>query len=423
MSQELSRRSFARKAAVLAAPAVLPALGANEVIRMGVIGTGGRGRYLIERSFEGNSGRFTVDAVCDTYAGNLAKGKDVVATRSGKTPRSFVDYRELLADKEIDAVIIATPEHLHHRMLLDALAAGKHVYVEKPLAHTIEECQDIMKAVARSKSVVQVGTQNRSNSLYQMAKTMISQGLIGDCHYVRAFWYRNALPNGAAAWRYSVPDDATPENTDWKRFLGPAPAREFSKPRYFQWRLYWDYSSGIATDLMVHQTDITAFVMGKAIPDSVVATGGIYRWTENDDRDVPDTWSVLMDYTRDHFHINYSCYLGNARFGYGEQFLGNEGMIEVISRQTLNFYPEAYPGVPDKVKARKELSITIPNNDHLAVEAHIRNWLNSIRGIEKPVAPPQAGYEAAIPGFMSVLSYREGKKVLWDHKADKYRFA
>lgn len=423
MSQELSRRSFARKAAVLAAPAVLPALGANEVIRMGVIGTGGRGRYLIERSFEGNSGRFTVDAVCDTYAGNLAKGKDVVATRGGKTPRGFVDYRELLAEKELDAVIIATPEHLHHRMLLDALAAGKHVYVEKPLAHTIEECQDIMKAVARSKSVVQVGTQNRSNSLYQMAKTMISQGLIGDCHYVRAFWYRNALPNGAAAWRYSVPDDATPENTDWKRFLGPAPAREFSKPRYFQWRLYWDYSSGIATDLMVHQTDITAFVMGKAIPDSVVATGGVYRWTENDDRDVPDTWSVLMDYTRDRFHINYSCYLGNARFGYGEQFLGNEGMIEVISRQTLNFYPEAYPGVPDKVKARKELSITIPNNDHLAVEAHIRNWFNSIRGIEKPVAPPQAGYEAAIPGFMSVLSYREGKKVLWDHKADKYRFA
>jgi predicted dehydrogenase len=423
MSQELSRRSFARKAAALAAPAVLPALGAEDQIRMGVIGTGGRGRYLIERSFEGSKGRFSVEAVCDTYAGNLAKGKDVVATRSGKTPRGYVDYRELLAEKDIDAVIIATPEHLHHRMLLDALAAGKHVYVEKPLAHTIEECQEIMKAVAKSKSVVQVGTQNRSNSLYQMAKTMISQGLIGDCHYVRAFWYRNALPNGAAAWRYSVPEDATPENTDWKRFLGPAPARDFSKPRYFQWRLYWDYSSGIATDLMVHQTDITAFVMGKGIPDSVVATGGVYRWTENDDRDVPDTWSVLMDYTQQRFHINYSCYLGNARFGYGEQFLGNEGMIEVISRQTLNFYPESYLGVPDKVKARKELSITIPNNDHLAVEAHIRNWFNSIRGIEKPVAPPQAGYEAAIPGFMSVLSYREGKKVLWDHKADRYRYA
>lgn len=422
MSQELSRRNFAKRAAVLAAPAVLPALGANERIHVGVIGTGGRGRYLIERGYEGSRAMITVDAVCDTYAGNLAKGKDVVATRGKTTPRAYVDYKELLGDKGIDAVIIATPEHLHHRMLLDALAAGKNVYVEKPLAHTIEECQEIMRAVAKSKSVVQVGTQNRSNSLYQMAKTMIGQGLIGDCHYVRAFWYRNALPNGAAAWRYAIPEDANPDNTDWKRFLGPAPERPFYKPRYFQWRLYWDYSSGIATDLMVHQTDITAFVMGQGIPNSVVATGGVYRWTDNDDRDVPDTWSVLMDYDSK-FHINYSCYLGNARFGYGEQFMGNEGTIEVISRQTLNFYPEAYPGVADKVKARKELSITIPNNDHLAVEAHLRNFFRSIQGLEKPIAPPQAGYEAAIPGFMSVLSYREGKKVLWDHKADKYRFA
>ena len=169
---------------------------------------------------------------------------------------------------------------------------------------------------------------------------------------------------------------------------------------------------------MVHQTDITAFVMGKGIPNSVVTTGGINRWTENDDREVPDTWSVLMDY--DKFHINYSCYLGNARFGYGEQFMGNDGTIEVISRQTLNYYPEAYPGVSDAIKARKELTITIPNNDHLAVEAHIRNFFNSINGTEKPIAPPTAGYEAAIPGFLSVMSYRKGKKMLWDHKADKY---
>jgi hypothetical protein len=129
-----------------------------------------------------------------------------------------------------------------------------------------------------------------------------------------------------------------------------------------------------------------------------------------------------MDY-ESKFQINYSCYLGNERFGYGEQFMGNDGTIEVIKRQTLNFYPEAYPGVSDTIKARKELSITIPNNDHLAVEAHIRNFLNSIIGVEKPIAPPSAGYEAAIPGFMSVLSYKQGKKVLWDHKGDKYSFA
>lgn len=423
MSQELSRRNFALKAAALAAaPAVLPALGANSKVSLGVIGTGGRGSYLIQRAFAGNSGRFQVEAVCDTFTGNLAKAKDSVQTQGKNVPKTYSDYKQLLADKSIDAVIIATPEHLHHRMLLDALAAGKNVYVEKPLAHTVEEAQEIMKAVAKSKSVVQVGTQNRSNSLYQMAKTMIGQGLIGDCHYVRAFWYRNQLPNGAGAWRYSMPPDANESNTDFKRFLGSATERPFSKERYFQWRLYWDYSSGIATDLMVHQTDVTAFVMNQGIPNSVVATGGVNRWTVNDDREVPDTWSVLMDYGNK-FHINYSCYLGNSRFGYGEQFMGDEGTIEIISRQTLNFYPEAYPGISDKIKARKELTLTIPKNDDLAVEAHIRNFLNSIMGIEKPIAPPSAGYEAAIPGFLSVMSYRTGKKMLWDHKGDKYSAA
>jgi predicted dehydrogenase len=246
--------------------------------------------------------------------------------------------------------------------------------------------------------------------------------MIGECHYTRAFWYRNALTNGAPAWRYPIPDEATPQNTDWKRFLGPAAPREFYKPRYFQWRLYWDYSSGIATDLMVHQTDVTAYVLNKTFPSSIMASGGILRWTENDDRDVPDTWSVLIDYA-DKFHVNYSCYLGNAHFGYGEQFCGDEGTIEVINRSTLNFYPENYNGVPEHVKARKEMSVTIPGNDNLAVEAHLRNFLNSIAGTEKPIAPVQAGYEAVVLGLLSVVSYRQGKKVLWDAKADKYSFA
>jgi predicted dehydrogenase len=422
MSQELSRRNFVAQAAALAAaPAVVPALAASNKISVGVIGAGGRGNYLTQRAFAGNRGRFQIDATCDTYAGYLARSKDLIQSEGKNQPKTFIDYKDLLAEKSIDAVIIATPEHLHHRMLLDALAAGKHVYVEKPLAHTVEEAQEIMKAVAKSKSVVQVGTQNRSNSLYNMAKTMISQGLIGDCHYVRAFWYRNALPTGAAAWRYAWPADASESNMDWKKFLGPAPQKAFSKNRYFQWRLYWDYSSGIATDLMVHQTDVTAYVLNKGIPNSVVATGGVNRWVDGDDRDVPDTWSVLMDY--DKFQINYSSYLGSDHYKYGEQFMGNDGTIEVVGRSTLNFYPESYPGVSAEVKARKELSVTIPNNDNLAVEAHLRNFFNAILGVEKVVAPPAAGYEAAIPGFLSVMSYRTGKKMLWDHKNDKYSAA
>ncbi len=426
MSQELSRRNFVNKSAVAAAlaagPAILPALGASDRVTIGVIGTGGRGRYLTERAYAGVASRVDIAALCDTFTGNLAKGKDLVQTKSGKAPKTYVDYRELLADKSLDAVIIATPEHLHHRMLLDALAAGKNVYVEKPLSHTMEEAQEIMKVARTSKSVIQVGTQNRSNSLYNMAKNMIAQGMIGDCHYTRAFWYRNALPDGSGAWRYAVPADATPENTDFAKFLGPAPRTEFNKARYFQWRLYWDYSSGIATDLMVHQTDVAAYVLNKAFPSSIMASGGKLRWTVNDDRDVPDTWSVLIDYA-DKFHVNYSCYLGNSHFGYGEQFCGDEGTIEVINRSTLNFYPEDYNGVPAHVKARKEMSVTIPFCDNMAVEAHIRNWLNAITGTEKPIAPVQAGYEAVVLGLLSVISYRQGKKVLYDTKTDKYSYA
>ena len=422
MSQEYSRRSFVKVAAsaLAAAPGVL---GANERIQLGWIGTGTRGRYLEERAYAGNAARIKVVALCDTFNANLAQGKDVVQTKGQNTPKTYVDYRELLADKEVEAVVIATPEHLHHRMLLDAIAAGKNVYVEKPLAHTLEEAQEIMRAVAQSKSVIQVGTQNRSNSLYQMAKTMIAQGMIGDCHYVRAFWYRNAEPSGQGAWRYPIDPALTESNADWPRFLGPAKKVAFDPHRYRQWRLYWDYSSGIATDLMVHQTDITAFVLGRGIPSSVVATGGVLRWTESDDRDVPDTWSVLLDYP-DQLHVNYSCYLGNSHFGYGEQYLGDDGTIEVLNRSTLNFFPEVYrPNMPEVVKNRKETTITIPGNDNLAVEAHIRNFLNAIRGVEKVIAPPQAGYEAAVPGFLSVMSYKQKKVVLWDAKADNYRIS
>ncbi|MEO8028893.1 MAG: Gfo/Idh/MocA family oxidoreductase, partial [Bryobacteraceae bacterium] len=198
--------------------------------------------------------------------------------------------------------------------------------------------------------------------------------------------------------------------------------RPFDKQRFYQWRLYWDYSGGISTDLLVHQTDISNFVCGKTVPQSCMASGGIYRWTK-DDRDVPDTLSAIYDYP-DKFHINYSCYFGNDHYGYGEQFMGNEGTIEVLNRQFLNFYPEKFNGkAPERVAARKELSIHLPGNDNKAVEAHMLNFLESIRGTAKPVAPVEVGMQAAISGHLATLSYRRGKKVFWDEKADKYHFS
>ena len=424
MTDDFSRRSFIKTSASLAAvaaPGILPALGANDKAQIGWIGVGSRGYYLMERLYVGSKDMVEVVAVCDTYKGHLARAKDRVQTMGGNSPKTYEDFQQLLADPSVDTVVISTPEHLHYPMFMAAIKAGKNIYVEKPLAHTIEQGEEMVAAAKKAGKVVQVGTQNRSNSLYQKAKEMVEQGMIGDIHYVRAFWYRNSLDNNPA-WRYAIPDDASPENTDWQKFLGPAPKRAFDKQRYYQWRLYWDYSGGISTDLLVHQTDITNFVCGKVVPTSCMASGGIYRWSE-DDREVPDTLSAVYEYVPTKFHINYSCYFGNDHYGYGENFMGNEGTIEVLNRQYLNFYPEKFNGkAPAKVAARKEEHIALPGNDNKAVEAHMRNWIEAIQGKAKVIAPPEVGQQAAISGHMATLSFKNQKKIVWNDNTRKYHF-
>jgi predicted dehydrogenase len=411
----VSRRTFLATSAATALTAA-----ANDKISVGLIGIGIRGSYLLERLIASSGNSMAVTAICDAYTGNVAKASTRIQTVGGSTPRVYADYREMLQDKSIDAIFIATPEHLHCAMLTDAMAAGKHVYTEKPLAHTIEEGEQILKADASSKSVVQVGTQNRSNSLYTKAKEMIAAGMIGDVHYTRAFWYRNSLDDNPA-WRYAIPAGANEQNTDWNRFLGSAPRRPFSKPRFFQWRLYWDYSGGISTDLLVHQTDIVQFVLDKPAPLSCVATGAILRW--KDDREVPDTMGAVFEYPGG-FHVDYSCYFGNDHYGYGEQFMGNEGTIEVMNRQTLNFYPEKLGGkAPERVAARKESTITLAGNDSQAVESHIGNFFEAIRGRAQVVAPLDGGQRAAISGHMATLSLRRNQKILWDEKSRQVRSA
>ena len=423
MADNPSRRGFLASAgaAAVAAPGILRAQNANGKVHIGWIGVGSRGYYLMDRIYTGSGAEIEVTAVCDTYKGNLNRAKDRVQTMGKNAPKTYEDYLQLLQDPSIDAVVISTPEHLHYPMFMAALKANKNIYVEKPLAHTIEQGEEMVKAAEKSGRVIQVGTQNRSNSLYQRAKEMVAEGMIGDIHYTRAFWYRNSLEDNPA-WRYNIPKDASPENSDWSKFLGPAPKREWDPHRYYQWRLYWDYSGGISTDLLVHQTDITNFVCGQIVPTSCMASGGIYRWTGNDDRDVPDTFSAIYEYP-DKFHINYSCYFGNDHYGYGENFMGNEGTIEVLNRQILHFYPEKFNGKPPaRVAERKEVHIELPGNDNKAVEAHLRNWVEAMQGKGKVIAPPVVGQQAAISGHMATLSFRNNKKIIWDDKARKYHF-
>ncbi len=421
MFEDVTRRSFVKSAAI-GAPALLHAQNPSNRLKVGWIGAGTRGNHVMNLAYSGSAELMEITAVCDTYEGNLNRAKDTVMSKGKNTPKAVVDYREVLADPSVDVVFIMTPEHLHHEMTIEALKAKKHIYVEKPLAHTIEEGAEIVAAAQKAGVKVQVGTQNRSNSLYIQAKKMVEDGMIGDIHYVRAFWYRNSLDDNPA-WRYAIPADANEKNTDWKRFLGNEPYvdknRAFDKQRYYQWRLYWDYSSGISTDLLVHQTDITNFVCGKTEPLSCMASGGIYRWTE-DDREVPDTLSAIYEYPGK-FHINYSCYFGNDWFGYGEQFMGNEGTIEVLNRQYLNFYPEKFNGKPPaKVAARKPVNVHLPGNDRPAVENHVRNLFEAIQGKAKLVAPVEVGQQAAIGGHMATMSFKTGKKILWDEKTQKH---
>jgi predicted dehydrogenase len=425
MINDLSRRGFMTKSAgvaLLSAPGVLPALGQNSKIHLGWIGVGTRGSYLVDRMKAGSGDLVQVTAVCDTFKGRLAAAKDKAQTLWGANPKAYDDFNALLADPNVDAVVIATPEHLHYSMFMAALKAGKNIYVEKPLAHTIEQGAEMVAAAKKAGKVIQVGTQNRSNSLYQRAKEMVAEGLIGDIHYVRAFWYRNSVDDDPA-WRYSIPADANPQNTDFKKFLGDAPDHAFDLQRYYQWRLYWDYSGGISTDLLVHQTDITNFVCGKTVPSTCMASGGIYRWTDaKDDRDVPDTFSALYEYPNK-FQINYSCYFGNDHYGYGENFMGNEGTIEVLNRQQLNFYPEKFRGKPPaRVAARQEVHLDLPGNDNKAVEAHMRNWVDAMNGKAKVIAPPEVGQQAAISGHMATLSFKNQKKIVWDDAKQSYSF-
>jgi predicted dehydrogenase len=425
MAEELNRRDFLKAAAVAAGPAVITARGANNKVNIGWIGVGTRGYASLDWMHTAAPNDVQIGAICDTYQGYIARAKDRMQTIWGTTPKTYVDYRELLADKDIDAVFIMTPEHLHHDMAIAALRAGKHVYVEKPLAHTIEEGFDIVKEWEKSKKICQVGTQNRSSTLYKKAKELVEKGMIGEVHFVRAFWYRNSLPNDPA-WRYVIPPEATPQNTDWNKFLGNAPKHAWDPQRYFQWRLYWDYSGGISTDLLVHQTDIVNFMLSKTVPRTCTASGGTYRWTDKtDDRDVPDTFSAIYEYSGN-LQINYSCYFGNDHYGYGEQLCGTEGTIEVLNRQDLYFTPELYRGkAPDEIKNRQAIHLNGKSdfNESDGAINHFKNFINSILGTEKPIAPPPVGQQAAISGHLATLSFKNNKKVIWDEATNKYHFS
>ena len=291
-----TRRTFLQASAGTAALAAqaqaqVKKISANDKVQIALIGAGGMGTGDVESSLTVPGVQMV--AAADVYEGRLTRAKE----RWGSHLFTSRDYREVLARPDVDAVIIATPDHWHSQISVDAMKAGKDVYCEKPMIQQVGDGQAVVDAEKATKRIIQVGSQRVSSIAYAKAKELLESGAIGEFNMIEAWWDRNSA---IGAWQYSLPLDASPETVDWDRFLGRAPKRAFEPVRLFRWRNYKDYGTGVAGDLFVHLFSGMHYITGSIGPTRVYATGGLRYW--KDGRDVPDVMLGLFDYPRTESH-------------------------------------------------------------------------------------------------------------------------
>jgi predicted dehydrogenase len=424
----ISRRQFAASALTvykLAGPKpVLMAAKPNDQVAMGFIGAGIRGSYLIE-SFKKTPGVKPL-IVADLFDGHLDWAKETIPGVA-----TTKDYHTVLARKDIDAVTVATPDHWHVRIVLDALAAGKHVYCEKPLTWSIDEGKAVIEAQKKTGKLVMVGSQGKTSPWIIKAKELINAGEIGKVSMVRMVNNRNS-PDGA--WVYPIPAMASPETIDWARFIGSSPKLPYDPKRFFRWRCWWEYSGGVATDLFVHLLTSMHEMMSVQAPVSAVAQGGLYKWT--DGRTVPDVLSATFDYET--FVAGMYVNLCNAR-GNGSVItvmgteatmtFGNRGELMVeyeAPRPALESY-----GLNGWTRAMKQQHLEslgfadgkIPRNGEqkpakeVKLERgleHYELFIESIREGKPSRETAEEGHLAAGAAHLANMSYRRGKKMNWN---------
>src|SRR5271169_1832478 len=431
-----TRRHFLATAAgagLFAAQNVSP----NDRVRIALIGAGGQGSGDTRTSLL--VGGVELAAVADIYDGRLQRAREVWGDQLFTTR----DYREVLARKDVDAIIIGTPDHWHSTIAIDAMNAGKDVYCEKPMVQQLSEGPQMIEAQKRTGRILQVGSQRVSSIIYAKAKEMLAAGAIGELNMVEAWVDRNSA---IGAWQYSVPPDASPANIDWDRFLGHAPKVPFEPVRLFRWRNYRDYGTGVAGDLFVHLFSGMHFVTGAIGPTRVYATGGLRFW--KDGRDVPDVMLGVYDYPATESHPAFNLALRvNFVNGAGEtsgfRFVGSEGIMTIdngvtISKQPrepdpgytietftnamqkafLEDYRKKYPPPPmnaDSIRPQDEEKYLPPHgySDHLN---HHRNFIEAVRTRKPVVEDPVFGLRAAGPALLSNKSYFEQRMFQWDPK-------
>lgn len=435
----MSRRSLLA-AAPFSALSYNRVLGANSRISIGQVGIGSRGRELAS-VISGMKGPQNVEmtAVCDLWATNRSRAADAAASAYGRAPRSLQYFEDLLELKDIDAVVISTADFQHAPMLRMAAEAGKDAYVEKPMANVLDEAKAARDAVRSKGVIVQVGTQHRSEPYQSAVREELANGKLGHISKVEIVWnYRGPRWRGRPEVK-----EIRESDTDWRKWLMSKPYRPFDPRQYFEFRLYRDFSSGIADQWMVHASDMLRFLLDTTMPSSVVAHGGVYRW--RDGRENPDTFQALLEYPRG-FLVSYSTCFGNDSDSFtrimGDRAtlinIGGEGSqrwkiveergnhennpfvhrgahfvrLRTQDRKKMPFYGQLFQGAIEKTYG--PLSFVSDSNP-----CHMRNWLECLRTRKAPNATVDDGFAHSVAAIMATRAYREGKKLYWDNDAEE----
>ena len=421
----LNRRDFVKSAvgagiavSALSSTGSARGLGANERINVGVIGVGGRGRGLLKWAMDTGALPGTpaqVVAVCDVYAKRRRQAEEAAKCAG------FQDYREIIERKDIDAVIIATPDHWHARMAIEAMEKGKDVYLEKPMTRTVEEAKKVYEAVKKTGRIMQVGSQTTSSDQWWKARKAIQDGMIGKLLMSQGSYHRNST---TGEWNWGIdanagPDGKGDDHIDWDMWLGDAPKLKYDADRFFRFRKYWDYSGGIATDLFYHVMAPLNICWGEAqFPYRVSGSGGIYVF--KDEREVPDTFTLTADYAEGHTVV-LSATLANDTHIPG-LIRGHEGTIMIVPHGQFEGRVDSISVTPQRIAKEKfkekygTLEVVIECEKR---ESHMENFLRCVRTRETPVLDALTAYKAMATIGMAVQSYREGRVLFFDERKQK----
>ena len=407
---------------------------ANDNIQLALIGAGIQGQGDTKTAIQVPGVKLV--AVADCYDGRLAHAKelwgaDVFTTR---------DYREILSRSDVDAVLIATPDHWHKQAAVDSMHAGKDVYLEKPMIHLYSDGPEIIEAARSTNRILQVGSQRVSNMLYAKARDLLAAGAIGKLNMVSAHWDRDS---SIGAWNYSIPLDASPTTCDWPRFLGSAPKIDWNAERFFQWRKWKDYGSGVAGDLFVHLFSGTHFITGSHGPTRAMAMGGIRYW--KDGRDANDVLMGLLDYPEG-FNLNLRVnFVDGGAESEGFLFTGSEGTMEItptsvsvvrspmakdpgytvstfadaMQKEYVTEYRKKYPlEHPAGPPSRNVETYVVPDGYSDSYD-HFHNFFSAVRSRTPVVEDPVFGFRAAGAALLCNLSVERDSVVHWNPEAMK----